>query len=140
MAGVGIKVNGLTEFRKELRKLDDKGFTDQLKDANYAIAELVVTGAKGKAGALGKMQARAAETLKPSRQAARAQVTAGGARAPFFFGAEFGSGKYHQFQPWRGGGPGAGYFLYPTIRAETVPILGIYSEAVKKITATAFPD
>lgn len=147
-----VKVVGLDEFRKELRKLDDAGIIDGLKDANYEVARIVVAGAQGRAST--PMQRGAAASLKPSRQAARAQVTGGGARVPYFGGAEFGaqqnqlrlgpSGRTYrglnQFSAWRGSDMSAGYFLYPAIRDLTDRIVEIYGDAIEQLTKQAFPD
>jgi len=146
-----VTVEGLDEFRRELRKLDEKGLIDELKDANYDVAKLVVGRAQQNASS--RMERSAAASMRPSRQAARAQVTGGGADVPFFGGAEFGAMRnqrrqtprgtvtgWNQFQPWRGSGSGAGYFLYPAIRESTDDIVEMYGEAIEKITARAFPD
>jgi hypothetical protein len=145
-----LKVAGLTELRKELKKLD---LVDDLKDANLDVAQVVVTAAQAKAAGQGPMQRTAAATLKPSRQAARAAVTGGSNSLPFFAGAEFGAGQdvprntargtvmgWNQFDVWRGSGDGAGYFLYPAIRDKTDEIVEMYGDAIEKITAGAFPD
>lgn len=138
LAGASVKVAGLDELRRELKKLDDKGLTERLKDANYAVASTVVERAKSMVST--RMQASAAQSLKAARQAARAQVSGGGASKPFFGGAEFGSIRYRQFEPWRGSGTGAGYFLYPAIRASIDDILETYGDAIEKLAAEAFPD
>lgn len=153
LTGAKVNVEGLDELRREIRKLDEQGLTDQLKDANYEVASLVVDAAQARASSLGPMQVRAAESLKPGRQAARAVVSGGGARVPFFGGAEFGSRRdqervtvrgsvkgWNQFDPWRGSGQGAGYFLYPSIRDRTPEIIDRYGDAIEKITHRAFPD
>lgn len=147
-----VKVAGLGELRKELKRLDEPSILNELKDANYEVAELVRKEAVTRASS--KMEQRAAESLKSARQAARAQLSGGGAKVPYFGGAEFGamrnqprtgpSGRvfqgYNQFQPWRGNDSGAGYFLYPAIRDLTEPIVNIYGDWLEKITKKAFPD
>jgi hypothetical protein len=136
---VSVKVEGLTEFRKELKLLADDGrFQAELKDANYEVAAHVARRAQGRAST--PLQRKASESLKAGRQAVRAVVSGGGPRWPFFAGAEFGSVQYEQFDAWRGSGYDAGYFLYPTIRDETDVIVEMYGEAIEKITAAAFPD
>lgn len=148
-----IKVAGLAELRKELKKLDESGLIDQLKDANFEVGQIVVRHAQTKAAALGKMEARAAESLKASRAASRAQITGGGPKTPFFGGAEFGSDRskvrntmrglmlgWNQFKPWTGSDSSAGRFLYPTIRSDAGEIVDIYGDAIAKITGQAFPD
>ena len=64
--GDTVRVEGLDELRRELRRLDDKGLSDRLKDANHKVAEIVVRRAQQRAAALGRMQAKAAGTLRPS--------------------------------------------------------------------------
>lgn len=151
--GGSIKVQGLDELRRELKRLDDKGLTGELKDANFEAAKSVIAPAQAMARGLGRMQARAAATLTPSKAAAGARVNFGGARAPFAGGAEFGAGQnvprnlprgrvlgWNQFEPWRGNVSGAGYFLFPTIRRLTPDLVDLYGDAIERITARAFPD
>lgn len=151
--GESVKILGLDDLRKELKKLDEAGLIDQLKDANYEVATMVVAHAATKAAALGRMEAKAATTMTASRQAARAQINAGGTSVPFFGGAEFGAGRnvirsttrgavlgWNQFVNWTGSGPGAGRFLYGAIRDDNEAIVDHYGAALDKITKSAFPD
>lgn len=154
LSGESLKVIGLREFQREIRKLDDKGVLDELKDLNVQVAQLVIGTAQSVAGGLGRMEQVAAASLKPARQAARAQVSGGGAGVPFFGGAEFGAGRdqpridvgpgpgrgYNQFKAWTGNGSNAGRFLYPAIRQDTAEIVEMYGDALEKLAAKAFPD
>ena len=88
-----VQVAGLREFRSELRKLDEPGLVDGLKDANYEVAHLVISRAKLRARAMGGMESKAAETMTAGRAQARATVSFGGAKAPFAAGAEFGADR-----------------------------------------------
>lgn len=152
-----INVRGLDQFRRELRKIQQQGGANGialLKEANYRVASMVVARAQAKASSLGRMQARAGATLRAGRQQARAVVTGGSASVPFFFGAEFGSYSgylrtrgsrsylgFNQFEPWRRPGNGnAGYFLFPTMRAESRNIIEMYGDELDKIAKQAFPD
>lgn len=139
-----VKVQGLDKFRSELRKLQQSGGSDGialLKEANYQVALMVVGKAQSRASSVGPMQARAASSLRPGRQQARAVVSGGSARVPFFFGAEFGALQYKQFLPWKKPGNGnTGYFLFPTMKAETQNIINMYGDELDKITKSAFPD
>lgn len=136
-AGV-VAVDGLDDLRRELRKLNEAGLIDELKDANKAVADLVVTRAQGKTST--RMERRAAGSLRSSRQAARAQVVGGSAKVPFFGGAEFGALRYRQFRPWTGSNSQSGYFLYPAIRESTDDIVELYGDEIEKISSKAFPD
>lgn len=147
-----IAVEGLDELRRELKKLDGDQATEALKEANFKVAELVTREARSRASS--PMERSAAVSLRPARQAARAQVSGGGAEKPFFGGAEFGSGRnqhrrsvngypglgYNQFKAWRGNGSSAGYFLYPAIRDATDNIVEVYGTEIDKIVRDAFPD
>lgn len=151
-----VRVEGLDELRRELRRLDDAGLSDRLKDANYRAGEIVVRRARQRAAALGRMQQKAAGTLRPSMQAARAVVTLGDNKRTgiaFALGAEFGAGRdivdpgrnrgrrgLNQFEPWRGRSRDAGYFLWPGIRDSTAEIVDAYGDEIERITSDAFPD
>lgn len=148
-----VRVEGLDELRRELRRLDDAGLSDRLKDANYRAGEIVVRRARQRAAALGRMQQKAADTLRPARQAARAVVTLGRASVPFALGAEFGAGRgirtpgrnrgrvgLNQFLAWRGNSTGAGYFLWPAVRDSNDEIMATYGDEIERITSDAFPD
>lgn len=136
-AGV-VAVAGLDDLRRELRKLDDAGLTDDLKDANKRVADMVVSRAQTNAST--PMERRAASSLRSARQAARAVVRGGSAKVPFFGGAEFGSLRFTQFRPWTGSNSQSGYFLYPAIRESTDDIVDMYNDEIMKISAKAFPD
>lgn len=47
---------------------------------------------------------------------------------------------WNQFLPWRGIGEGAGYAIFPTIRANQTAIREMYEREVDQITRDAFPD
>lgn len=139
-----VKVQGLDQFRRELRKLQQSAGSDGialLKEANYRIASMVVGKAQSRASSIGPMQSKAAASLKPGRQQARAVVSGGGARVPFFNGAEFGAKQYKQFLPWKKpGGGNTGYFLFPTMKAESKNIIEMYGDELEKIAKQAFPS
>ena len=137
---VGIKVEGLNEFRRELKKLEEN-LTPELKQINYELATQVTSWAQTKAAAVSPQASKAAkEGLKASRTAARAQVILGSNRAPYALGAEFGSHQYKQFPAWRGNDTGAGYFLWPSIRDHKDEITKLYGDALDKLARRAFPD
>lgn len=149
----GVRVKGLDELRRELKKLDDAGLITELKDANMEAAESIIGPAQSSAARIGRMEARAAATLKASKTASVARLIFGGASAPFAGGAEYGANRnrarqtargtvmgWNQFNPHRGGGENAGYFLWPTIRERTDDIIEMYGDSIERITAKAFPD
>lgn len=154
-----VNIKGLDALRRELRKIERDGGTDGialLKEANYKVAMMVVSKAQARASGVGRQQARAAASLRPGRQQARAVVAGGSASVPFFYGAEFGSysgvqrtargsGRsfigFNQFLPYKQPGSGkVGYFLYPTLSAESDNIIEMYGAELDKIMKQAFPD
>lgn len=130
-----IRITGLNEFIKEIKRLDDATLTKELKNAHYEVASVVVNKARQTTST--RLENKAAGSLRASRTSNRAQITYGGPAYPYAMGAEFGSNRYRQFRPHRGR---VGYFLYPAIRASSHEILEIYKRAIDDIFHKAFPD
>lgn len=204
-----VNVTGLAELRREIKKARDAGGPDgagQLKELNYQVAEFVIGKAKTKASSVSPMASKAAQSMDASKSGVSARVNAGGARYPFFGGAEFGAQRnrkrlikntggrstivrknesvskvikkvegqtlaydkyggsstvrkrarqdygatavkvtgvrigWNQFQPWLGNGGGAGYFLFPTVRANIDEIIDIYGDGMQDVLRNVFPD
>ena len=152
-----VNVKGLDQFRRELRKIQQDGGTDGialLKEANVRVANYVIAKAQAKAAGVGRMQAKAAATMRAGRQQARATIIGGGAKMPYFFGAEFGAYPnvrrtrnnrsfvgFNQFERWKKPGNGnTGYFLFPTMREESRRIIDMYGDELDQIAKQAFPD
>ena len=160
-----VAVVGLRDFQRELKKVITEGGTTgdaMLKDANWRVAQYIVEKSQARAATVGRMQARAAEGLKASKTAVKAQVSANiDKTSPFFFGAEFGAkpnilrsprraagwagpGRYRgyrQFLPWKKPGSGnTGYFLFPTLREESDNIREMYGQEIDKIMRDVFPE
>ena len=111
-----------------------------------------------RAAGVGKMQLRAARSMRSSKATTKATLTGGDNKVPFFNGAEFGSGMgirkdvggrngpnpglgWYQFLPWKEPGNGrTGYFLFPTMRAETEAIKEMYTRELDDICKIAFPN
>lgn len=141
-AASGISVDGLPELQKALRQLDN-GLEKELKQANSEVARFVASDAAAAAAALGGVAAKAAPSVKASASSGYAGVALGGPSHPFAAGAEFGGGRRpttRQFQPWRGAGANAGYFLYPTIRRDAERIETEYGQAADRIIRKAGLD
>ena len=159
-----IAVVGLADFNRQLKKvIQDGGETGDalLKEANWRVAQYVVEKSQARAETVGRMQARAAQAMKASRTASRAQIIGTASeKVPFFFGAEFGAkqniirksrkaagwagpGRYRgfrQFLPWRGNKGEVGYFLFPTMRAESQNIVEMYGKELDNVMRAAFPE
>ena len=127
-----VRVDGLRDLNRALKALGPE-FQKELKEANIDVATFVANDARSAAYAQGGVAAKAAPSIKPTRTTGSAGVAIGGGAYPFAGGAEFGSIKYKQFQPWRGNDSGAGYFLYPSIRANSDRIVTEYTKALDDI-------
>lgn len=111
-----VRVDGLADLRRELKRLGGTNFTNELKQANYDVASLVAERGKRAGRATGRKNvARAANTLRPMKQAAKAVVAMGSKDTPWAHAAEFGT-KHNvprHVQPrtvttFRAGGAGGG--------------------------------
>ena len=131
MTSATVRVEGLDELRRALKKAQDVEALGKVKAANRAAGELVVKAAQRRAPGVSRMAASAATTLRASNSAGKASVRIGSNAKPYALGAEFGSVRYRQFKPWRGSGAGAGYFLWPAIRDKTPEIVELYGDAIE---------
>lgn len=139
VGAVGVNVEGLEELSKALKQMDN-GLDKELRKAGREVAKFVTADAKGAAAGLGSTAAKSAPSLRASAGAAYAGVSLGGGGYPFALGAEFGGrGRptTQQFQPWRGSGEGAGYFLYPTILRDQQRIEDEYGQALDDVIRKA---
>ncbi len=141
-----IKITGLKELRRELKKLADKGLTDKVKELNQKVGQLVVRTAQQKAGSVGRQQVAAAKDLSARKRATAAVIALGGRgrTSEWALGAEFGSHRYGQFPKWRGNQwsdpPNVGYFLHPAIRDKSDEIVDLFLDGIEDVAKEAFPD
>jgi len=142
--GGTVRIEGLRDFYNALRRVSDE-YPATLVRANYDLAKGLVDKSRARARGEPGVARKAARSLRASRSASAAIVSAGGARYPYFWGAEFGALRYRQFQTWRGnqwgawsGGPG--YFLHPTIRDHAVELIEDYLSKLDRLHSQAFPD
>lgn len=129
-ASDAIHVEGLTELNRSLKALDAK-LPKELRAANKDVATHVAGVAQSNAYSLGGVAAKfLAPSIKPSAGITSAGVGFGGPAWPAAAGAEFGSIKYKQFEPWRGNGSEAGYAVYPAVRSEIDEMQHTYEQSV----------
>jgi len=170
MKGSSAKVTGMREFRKDIKKLapvsgfdsgiSTKGAGELLKGVNDKVANHILQKSIIRAGGLGRMQLSAARSMKVKSTMSAAQLVMGNnPKVPYFFGAEFGAysnmsrfttgrgGKsvsylgWGQFKDWKKPGSGnTGYFLFPTMRAETEEIKEIWGREFDRISSEVFPN
>lgn len=135
-----VKVDGLRELNAALKAIGPDA-RKELKAASKKVADFVANDARSAAYSIGGVAAHVAPSIKPVASiAGSAGVSIGGAAFPMAGGAEFGSLKYRQFQPWRGSGSDAGYFLYPAIRQDVDRIVTEYTSAIDDIIKRRFPQ
>jgi hypothetical protein len=137
-----VKIEGLRELNKALKEIGP-AFPREMRSANKEVAGGVAKHALSNALGLGGVAAHVAGSIKPSAGVNSASVGIGGPTNPAAGGAEFGGGRRpttHQFKPWRGSGPGAGYFLYPAIREDADEIVADYMDALNNLIRRAGLD
>lgn len=147
----GVKVEGLPEFRRALRKLG-KELPKELKQIMKAAAERGVSRARrlyeGQYPLQHSTRRSTGRTASKGIRVASSQTGAGirfgGARYPYLLGQEFGSNKWPQFRPWTGPGPGGagsmGRAIYPAARAEADAAAGQAVRGFDRLARRAFPD
>jgi hypothetical protein len=132
-----VRVEGLASFLREIKAIDAE-LPKAVQKANKDIAELIAgKTASAFSGGIGAAP-KVAATVKAFAQQRQAGVQFGGG-LPYAMGVEFGSEQYSQFQPWRGNAGNAGYYLYPTIRANRDEIVDHVERAINEVTRFAFP-
>lgn len=145
-----IQVEGLSEFRRELKKMMSD-HPKAMNEANHEVAQLVVDRSQTKASSTSITNVagnrvgpsafeRLAGTMSAGKAATKSSVRFGGAGVPDAQGWEFGAAAHRQFGPWRGSGGDAGYVVFPTIRESREDIVEIYGDKLEDLAARAFPQ
>jgi hypothetical protein len=145
MAKLKSTYNSVKGLNRALAKLP-KVAAEQLRTASVDIAADVAREASGRAVRVGGVAKYVAPTIKATRvpvvkmggsqklpSKGRARTGARQTVGDVIWGAEFGGQRRpttQQFQPWRGSSTGAGYFLWPSIRANSADIQERYSQAL----------
>lgn len=132
----GLRVDGIVELSKALKEISPE-LRKELRLANKSVAQFVADDSRAAAYSLGGVAALVAPSIKASAGQAFAGVSFGGSEYPMAGGAEFGSIRYPQFQPWRGNSSDAGYFVYPSIRHDSDRIATEYTAAMDTLLRKA---
>lgn len=161
--GAHVDIEGLTDFITDLKHVEgnlDKVVTARGKE----FGKKVVVKARAKA-AVNKQRAAAARTLRVNSSARGVTVSGGGARAKYFFGAEFGGKrmtmgrklpgglqraekkKFGGFDRWTGNQfesagwtDAPGYFLNPAVNDLSALEWKEYQQDIERLAAQAFND
>jgi hypothetical protein len=139
--------NNIAGLHRALRQLP-KEASVKLRDASVDIARMVADDARGRALRVGGVAKYVAPTIKATRDRVPVVKMGGSGKLPstsrrrlggrqtvgdVIWGAEFGGQRRpttQQFMPWRGSSTGAGYFLWPAVRANSDDIQERYSQAL----------
>lgn len=138
-----VTFNHVAGLRRALRDLP-KEASSELREASLDIASDVAGKAAARARMVGGVAVYVAPTIKAKQDRIPKVVMGGLTKLPgrtgpnqtvgnVMWGAEFGGRRRpttQQFQPWRGNSTGAGYFLWPTIRAQSASIVERYGDAL----------
>lgn len=137
MTRVEVRVEGLADLRRTLRKLEQVDDLAQLRDGMKAAADIVAQEAKSRVPV---RSGRARDSIRATAGGNRAFVVGGKARVPYYGWLDFGSrtprtGNPRRVGPWTGSGvgPDKGRFIYAAIDAKERQV----TEAVEKAVADA---
>ena len=127
-------------------KAMDETAVEQAKGVSNGLATYVQSKIKNAAGSRpNKAASRVADGSRVSKSSKIGEISfgfvsqkfsGGGTTQQLWGGYEFGSTKFKQFPIWSGRGPrggSAGYFVYPTLRAEQPHIINQWENAFSKI-------
>lgn len=131
-----LRVDGIKELNAALKQLGVE-FKGEMRRTLKEIADVEAAHAKAAAQGLGSTAAHVAPSIKASAGAQFAGISLGD---PAAAGAEFGGrGRptTQQFQPWRGNGEDAGYFVWPTIRKDGPSIDEKAAEGMERLIKKA---
>lgn len=153
MAKAAIEVEGLKEFRKELRQLaDGKTWAKELGTVQRTLAKKVAGWAKSDASGMGGPAGHFASSIKGAGGAAGAKITVAPKANAAFWGAKrrtgwnAGNNGRPQHPRWVGAGWDVGvagqgpYAINSAIAAHMDEIEREYWSGVDDLTSRAFPD
>jgi hypothetical protein len=131
---------------KRAFKAMDEAAVSEAKDVSNGLATYVqskiIAAAAGRPNRAASKIAQGSVVSKSSKVGElsfgfqRQKFSGGGTTQQLWGGYEFGSNKFKQFPVWSGSGPrggSAGYFIYPTLRAEQPHIIAQWEKAFTKI-------
>lgn len=138
-----VQVTGLTELRKDLKRLENIDNTKELKNALVDAADYVAVRARGK---VPSRSGKAAASIAAFSQSNRAGVKGGGT-IPYYGWLDFGSrtpvyGNPRSKGPWSGSGtgPSKGRFIYPALEENADKIVELVENGVQAVIKMAGLD
>lgn len=118
-----VRVEGLSDLRRNLRRVEDAEGLAEVRDGLRAAAAVVAVDAKRRVPA---KSGKARDSIRANVSGNRAFVVGGKARVPYYGWLDFGtrnprSGQPRRIGPWKGTGQGprGGRFIYKAIEARS---------------------
>lgn len=131
-----IRVDGLGDVRKALRKLEHLDELAELRDGLKAAADVVAREARSRVPV---RSGRARDAVRATAGGNRAFVVGGKKRVPYYGWLDFGTrsprlGNPRSVGPWArsGKGPAKGRFIYPALEAKEAEVVDKVADAVDK--------
>lgn len=136
MAQPRIRVDGLKELRRDLKRAEQLEDLRDLRDGLKAAAGVVADEARSR---VPKRSGAAAGSIRATAGGNRAFVVGGKKKVPYYGWLDFGSrsprsGQSWSVGPWTnsGKGPHKGRFIYPAIDAKDRQVVALIRDAVDK--------
>jgi hypothetical protein len=148
-----VEIKGLADFRRELRKLDDRELRNGLTPIYREIAKMVKDRAKAAAPAgvrssIGHRANRNGAFITTKGSPPRALGVFWGAKARFgwYAAGRYTSSTGRQFEPWVGNqwSPGETggepYFIGPAINRSVDEVIETMADGIEDLARRAFPN
>jgi hypothetical protein len=133
--GARVEIVGYADFQRDLKGFPDdvqKAFAVEMKHVAEVVARAAAVKVPSRTG-------NAISTIESKGLPTGAQVSEGGAFAPYMKWLDFGSrtprtGNSRSVGPWRGSGKGptGGRFIYPAIEDKTAEIASAVNDAITR--------
>ena len=140
----GVSVEGLTEFRRDLRALDNSSrWLRELAAEQRVIANTVAGRSRFAASAMGGPQKHFASAIKGRGSSTGARIQIDSNRYPGADGAFWGAKQYRQFDDWVGSSWSAGvkgegpYAINDTIADMADEIVEMYGAGIERVALAA---
>lgn len=131
-----IRVTGLADLRRDLRRAGDMENLRQLRDGLKDAADVVAQEARSR---VPSRTGAAKDSIRATAGGNTAYVRGGRARIPYYGWLDFGTrtpnrGNPRSVGPWSatGKGPSSGRFIYPAIDAKERQIAELVEDAVNR--------
>lgn len=135
MSQIEIRVDGLADLRRALRKVEQLDDLAVLRDGLKRAADIVAQDARSR---VPTRTGRARGSIRATAGGNKAYVVGGKARVPYYGFLDFGSrtprsGQPRSVGPWAnsGSGPDKGRFIYPALDAKERQVVDAVQDAVQ---------